>query len=138
MTADLSHVLVVMLVMPTLPRIHECLLLYDFSFFDSLPTQLKRFAPLQSCTQLRSLNLSQCAALTSLEPLTPLSLLEELDCSHCQSPVNISALAACRQLTAVDLSGCTTLRDLCGLACSAASLVSLDLTGCWRVEDVAR
>ena len=115
-------------------------------------------ATIGECLYLRSLDLSRCGELTTLEGLANCASLHTLDLSLCHALTDVSAIASCQSLHTLDLSHCHLLGDvvplskclslhalnltLCGNLLhvgalgQCASLCMLDLTGCSRLVDI--
>ena len=76
---------------------------------------------LANCTQLNSLNLSECAALQNVDGLRGCTLLTSLDLSDCYALESVKGLASCGQLTSLNLNmgrgwqASTVLQSLDGL-----------------------
>lgn len=94
-----------------------------------LPKELALIA-----TQLTSLDLSDCQALTSLQGLEPLSQLTQLDISGCCALINVDGLQHPSQLTHLDMSGCP-LKSLVGLQ-RLIQLTQLDISFCHDLQSL--
>ena len=87
-------------------------------------------------TNLKTLDLSWCAALSDLSALGTMTALSALKLSDCGALSDVSGLAGMNNLVSLDLSWCTALTDTSGLL-DMTSLTSLDLSGCDNLTDIS-
>lgn len=93
--------------------------------------------PLTALSGLRMLDLSRCTVLGDLSPLAKLSKLQWLDLSGCSAVSDLSPLAKIPALQWLDLSGCTSLSDLSHLS-MLTNLQTLNLTGRSTLSDLSQ
>ena len=123
-------------------ELYSCWRVRDVSAFSacaeltSLRLHCYKGARLVACPALRSLQLSDCAALVDLWALSACTALESLSCSICHGLKDLSPLADCAALCELRLDRCTGIRDVAPIS-ACTSLRTLSLSRCPSIGDLS-
>ncbi|KAH7404233.1 hypothetical protein KP509_15G017000 [Ceratopteris richardii] len=103
-----------------------------------IPDEVKKLYSLQGLSflpkNIRILNLSSCSNLKSMDDVSPLENLEELDISCCTNLTHLSTMHSLRKL---DLNACNALEGLDSCFKDFSSLQELNLSNCTSLKTLS-